>query len=53
MNAIFLLLAVVPGLVLAQGTPCIIETFRSDPPCTCARSRWSRHAALWVGTPPA
>ena len=50
MKALFLLLAVVPGLVLAQGTPRIIETFQVGPTVYVRASRWSRHAARLVGT---
>jgi streptogramin lyase len=51
MKALFLLLAVVPGLVLAQGTPRIIETFQVGATVYVrALAVEPARGALWVGT---
>jgi ligand-binding sensor domain-containing protein len=51
MKALFLLLAVVPGLVLAQGTPRVIETFQVGPTVYVrALAVEPARGALWVGT---
>ena len=51
MKALFLLLAVFPGLALAQATPRIIETFQVGPTVYVrALAVEPARGALWVGT---